>query len=270
SKPVRGFQEIAFLSEDEIDLAEAALLIAAIEYPNLEPATYLKELDNFAARAGELLTPSAAPLEKIDAINGVLFRELGFCGNRENYYDPRNSFLNEVIDRRTGIPITLSVVYIEVARRASLPLAGVGMPAHFLVKHSDDAFIDPFNAGRVLSPSDSAGLLAQMSGGNIDFQPQYLSAVPKKQILTRMLANLQGIYTRGADYGRALRVLDHSLILNPDSQSHIRDRARLLFALGRRADALRELERCLALPGNDQDSITREINSIRRDQARMN
>ena len=275
AKPVRGFQEVASLGEDEINLAEAALLIAAIEYPNLNSAAYLKRLDGFAEIIHERLADNAPDFEKIAAINNLLFDELGFRGNRDNYYDPRNSFLNEVIDRRTGIPITLSVVYIEVAERLHLNLVGVGMPAHFIVKHScagADTFIDPFNAGQLLSEGQCAELLAEMSAGSVDFRREYLSPVTKKQILTRMLANLQGVYSRGGDYGRALKVIDYSIMLSPDAPNQVRDRARLLLALGRRADALRELERCLTLPGalTYQESITEEINTIRREQARMN
>jgi regulator of sirC expression with transglutaminase-like and TPR domain len=275
SKTLGRFQEIASRSEREINLAEAALLIAAGEYPNLEPSIYLNKLDGFAAAVRERVAPTASPLEKISATNAVLFGELGFGGNRENYYDARNSFLNEVIDRRTGIPITLSIIYMEVAARVCLSLSGVGMPAHFLVKYSgrdSKVFIDPFNAGRVLTESECAELLAEMSGGRIEFRHKYLAPVTKKQILTRMLANLQGIYARGGDYGRALRVINHSIALNPDSAAQSNDRARMLMALGRRADALQEFERCLTLTGesNDRDAISEQINAIRRYQARLN
>src|SRR5262249_4003203 len=145
------------------------------------------------------------------ALNGIMFLEIGFQGNAENYYDPRNSYLNEVLDRRLGIPITLSLVYMEVAKRIGFQLHGVGMPGHFIVKHragSGEIFIARFNEGRMRNEGDCANLVAEMSGGKLQIRPEHLVAATKKQILTRMLANLVRIYVDGADHNRALAAVE--------------------------------------------------------------
>lgn len=275
SRPLRALQELISKPDEEIDLAEAALLIAAPEYPDLDTGFYLGKLDEFAAKAGALARVPESPWNKVEAVATTLFGELGFRGNIENYYDPRNSFLNEVIERRTGIPITLSVLFIEVAKRLGVNLQGVGMPAHFLVKFAVDEqehFFDPFNAGSLLSADDCVELLGKLSDNQIEFRPDYLSAVTKKQILSRMLANLRGIHIRAKDYERVLTVIDQTLILDPDSPDSIRDRAVILIATGRRAQALPDLERYLKLSprADDRETIIDQIKAIRREQARWN
>src|SRR6185503_12214273 len=149
----RTFQELVTLPDGAVPLAEAALLLACEEYPQLEISPYLDQLDDIAGLVQPKLRPRNSPLETIETLNGVLFGVMGFRGNTENYNDPRNSFFNDVLERRVGIPITLSAVYLEVARRISFPLVGVGMPGHFLVKYADrdqEIFMDPFNSGEVL------------------------------------------------------------------------------------------------------------------------
>ncbi|HSB11619.1 MAG TPA: transglutaminase-like domain-containing protein, partial [Blastocatellia bacterium] len=161
------FAEFVSRDDEQIGLAEAALLIAAEEYPRLEVDLYLERLDYFGDLARERAGSTEDAGDLITALNSTLFETIGFRGNRENYYDPRNSFLNEVIDRRTGIPITLTVVYIEVAKRIGFSVKGVGLPFHFIAKHeaSDgDVFIDPFNKGRLLGSAGCAGLVSEMSG----------------------------------------------------------------------------------------------------------
>lgn len=269
------FAEIVSQSDEQIDLAEATLLIAALEYPRLDVSLYLEKLDSFAERARERAAKANDSLEIISALSAVLFDESGFQGNSDNYYDPRNSFLNEVIDRRTGIPITLTVVYIEVARRIGLLVHGVGLPFHFIAKYSSDAeeiFIDPFNGGRVLGQIECAELVSEMSGGGIQLQASHLQATTKKQILTRMLSNLFGIYSGSKDYARALRVIEHILIITPDSAAHIRDRGLLLLATGEHARAAEELKRYLDMEpsASDAETIREQIAIARQAQARLN
>src|SRR5205085_2973941 len=207
-------------SEAELELDRAALLIAAEEYPQMELETYLAQLDSFAARARENDDPQASPVTRLLRLNDKLFDEFGFRGNAENYFDARNSFLNDVIERRTGIPITLSVVYIEVARRIGLRIFGVGMPGHFLVKYQDEVeeiLLDPFNGGRLLSEEDCFRMVLRMYQGGVVFQRSYLDAVSKKQILTRMLQNLKSIYTRVGTQIKTLGVIERALLITPDA-----------------------------------------------------
>jgi len=258
----------------EINLAEAALLIAAEEYPRLDIELYLARLDHFADLARQRAADSRDPFDVITAMKGTLFEELGFRGNRENYYDPRNSYLNEVIDRRTGIPITLTVVYIEVSKRIGFHVKGVGLPFHFIAKHemeSGDLFIDPFNAGRLLDSAGCDALITEMSDGKLELRIEHLEAVTNKQILTRMLSNLLGVYS-SSDRRRALAAIDRILLINPGSVSHIRERGLLLAAVGDRTAAILELERYLALAADatDVDTIREQIMTIRRSHARLN
>ncbi|HKG21941.1 MAG TPA: tetratricopeptide repeat protein [Blastocatellia bacterium] len=269
------FREIVSGEDDEINLAEAALLIAAEEYPRLDVALYLEKLDRFGDLARERSGEARDVYDMINAINNTLFEDLGFRGNRKNYYDPRNSFLNGVIDLRLGIPITLTVVYIEVARRIGFPVQGVGMPGHFIARHSrngEDIFIDPFNEGRLLGELGCAELLNETSGGQVQLQPSHLAAVTNKQILSRMLANLLGIYAGSNDYNRALAATERILLITPDSPPHVRDRGLLLAAIGKTQSGLDELERYLnILPdAADAESVREQIKKIRQSRARLN
>jgi regulator of sirC expression with transglutaminase-like and TPR domain len=244
------FAELVSRDDPEISLAEAALLIAAEEYPRLDVGLYLERLDYFADLTRERAADSRNPYDSITALNVTLFEQLGFRGNQENYYDPRNSYLNEVIDRRTGIPITLTVVYIEVAKRIGFPIKGVGLPYHFLAKYEqkngEDLFIDPFNSGSLISLTACHQKVAEMSAGTLELTQEHLEAVTNKQILTRMLYNLIGIYS-ASDRRRALSAIDRILLINPGSTSHIRDRGLLLAAVGNQSTAIAELERYLEL-----------------------
>jgi regulator of sirC expression with transglutaminase-like and TPR domain len=270
----KRFKEIVSQQDDQINFAEAALLIAAEEYPRLDIGLYLEKLDRFGDMVRERALQSHSSLDVLSAINATLFGELGFRGNVENYYDPRNSFLNQVIDRRTGIPITLTIIYMEVARRVGLHVEGVGMPGHFLAKlatENGDVFIDAFNGGRLFGEVGCTELLAGMSGGKAILQPEHLAAVTKKQMLARMLTNLLGIYAAG-DHSRALAAIERILLINPDSPQHVRDRGLLLATLGRATGAIAELERYLMLTPDapDADSIREQIKTIRQSQASLN
>ncbi|MCI0486034.1 MAG: transglutaminase-like domain-containing protein [Blastocatellia bacterium] len=273
--PRSRFADMVSREDEIIDLAEAALLIAAEEYAGLDVGLYLEKLDRLGDLARERAEGARNASDMIAALNATLFDELGFCGNRENYYDPRNSFLNEVLDHRTGIPITLTVVYMETARRIGFSVQGVGMPGHFIAKHASDEgdiFIDPFNDGRLLGEAGCAELLAEMSGGRLGLQPSHLLAVTNKQILTRMLSNLLGIYANSTDHARSLAAIERILLINPDSPPHVRDRGLLLAALGKTAAALAELKRYLTLAPEARDAavIKEQIKSIQQTLARLN
>jgi regulator of sirC expression with transglutaminase-like and TPR domain len=269
------FAEIVSRRDSDINLAEAALLIAAEEYPRLDVALYLEKLENFGDRARQRAETATNAAEMIASINATLFDELGFQGNRENYYDPRNSFLNEVIDRRSGIPITLSVIYLEVARQLDFSIHGVGLPGHFIVGHfnpGENYFIDVFNGGRLLADNALADLVTGMSGGRLEFNATHLLPVTKKQILTRMLSNLLSIYAGGQDYRRAIASIERILLLTPDSLPHIRDYGLLLAQIERPNSAIEQLEKYLKrVPdAEDAESVREQIKSLKQAQARLN
>jgi regulator of sirC expression with transglutaminase-like and TPR domain len=180
-------------SDQDIDLAAVALEIARITYPSLDSAIYLRRLDEMAAMVE---CRRRDPLTLIESLNECLFERLGFRGNIEEYHDPRNSFLNEVLDRRTGLPITLSLVYMEVARRIDLPICGVGFPGHFLVKYpgEPEIVLDCFNGGKILLEPDCEERLQEVYGRPMAMNPLFLGAVTKKQMVTRMLHNLKVPY----------------------------------------------------------------------------
>ncbi|MBS1789972.1 MAG: tetratricopeptide repeat protein [Acidobacteria bacterium] len=234
------FTEIVTRDEDRLELDRAALLIAAEEYPNLDIEEYLSLLDHFGEQARARDDYFADPLTQIMRLGNLLFDDLGFRGNAENYYDARNSFLNNVIERRTGIPITLSVVMMEVGRRIGLTLYGVGMPGHFLVKYvggGQEIFADPFHGGRIVDEDRCRRMIEEMYNGQLSFSSSFLNAVTKKQILSRMLQNLKGIYAKANDHFKLLSAIERALLINPDSTAEIRDRAMACFSLKRYAEA---------------------------------
>ena len=261
--------------EQELELDRATLLLAAEEYPHMEIAPYLIQLDQFAAQAREFDEPEALPITRLLRLNEVLFTQLSFRGNSENYFDARNSFLNEVLERRTGIPITLAVIYLEVARRLGLQLFGVGMPGHFLVKHvdeNDEILLDPFHAGRLLSEDDCFRMILQMYQGNLVFQRSYLNAVSKKQILVRMLQNLKGIYARAGDHYKTLSVIERVQLITPEASAEIRDRGLVYAALERFNLAITDLETYLRREpqANDTDTIKKKLNELKQRRAWLN
>lgn len=268
------FAELVSLPDDQINLAEASLLIATEEYKSLNIQDYLDKLDHFGDLARERAEGASDANHVISSINSILFKELGFHGNRDSYFDPRNSFLNQVIDRHTGIPITLTVVYLEVARRIGFRVTGVGFPYHFIAKHESetgDIFIDPFNEGRVLDASGCADLLSGMTDGKEELQPEHLESVSNKRILARILLNLLGIY-KASDPRRALATVERLLLINPNYAPHIRLRGSLLASVGDQANAIAELERYLELvpDAEDFDETKEQIQSIHLNRARLN
>jgi regulator of sirC expression with transglutaminase-like and TPR domain len=269
------FAKTVAQNENDFELDRAALLIAAEEYPHLEVEQYLAQLDSFAGLVRERDKTSAGPLTRILRLSNFVFDELGFHGNLENYFDPRNSFLNDVIDRRTGIPITLSVVFIEIARRVGLKLFGVGMPGHFIVKYAgegEDILIDPFNGGRLLSEEKCREMIEEIYDGKMKFHPSFLYAVTKRQILARMLQNLKGVYARAGDHHKTLAVIERVLQINPDTVSEIRDRGLVYLSLERYTMALADLEEYLRRVPQSADAkqIKERIKELRQKQARLN
>jgi regulator of sirC expression with transglutaminase-like and TPR domain len=235
------------------DLAAPAFLIARIEYPRLDPEPYLDRLDAMgeaAARAVASVAGHDAPLPaRIDAVNRYLFDELGFAGNREHFDDPRNSCLNEVMDRKTGIAITMALIYIEVARRAGVRAEGVNFPGHFLVRclqdlHTDDPseglIVDPFHGGAILNEAECRQLL-QPHMSDAAFEPSLLARATRRQILVRMLLNLKKLYVKMHSFPQARATTDALLALQPSSLADLRDRGLLALPINDFSPGLRDL-----------------------------
>ena len=250
---IHRFTEIA--KAPAPDLAPAALLIARLEYPRLDASVYLTKLDQLGEAAAErvaTLGDGADPMTRVTELSSYLFKDQGFAGNCGDYDDPRNSFLNEVLDRRTGIPITLALVYIEVARRAGVGIDGVNFPGHFLLKvpahpgatltRDDHVIVDPFHGGAVLSESDCRNLLRKHAGEEAAFDRRLLTRATKQEILVRMLVNLKRIYVRMRSFPQAHTITELLLALDPSAMTELRDRGLLAYHLNDYAAALRDLE----------------------------
>ena len=253
SAQYRAFAEA--VSGPDMDLARVALTIALPEYPELDVGQYLARLDGIAGHVNEVAGTAEDAYRRMACLDYVLFKHQGFEGNAEDYYDPETS--------------TLSVLYMEVARRVGLEARGVGFPGHFLVKtvcDGEDVFVDPFHRGSILSPPDLQGLMDKMYGGRLEVQPEYLTAVSNRQIVQRMLNNIKLIYANRQDLKRCLRIVEKLVILNPDDPEQVRDRGLLRLRLEDGAGALIDLESYLELaPDSGSAAAVREqIEKIRK------
>lgn len=259
--------------DDAIDLARALLLIAAEEYPDLDVEAYLARFDEMAEAIRPRLSGDEGPAALLGTINGHLYRELGFHGNVDDYQDARNSFLNDVLDRRTGIPITLAVVYMEVARRLGHRLVGVNLPLHFMLAYEtprEPLIVDAFDGGRIMTTVEIRDRLSQIAGRAVDLRPEHFGRAPPRMIVRRVLNNLRGIYLAARDYPRALAVVDRMALVVPTSDV-LRDRGLLLYRLRRHDEAevaLRlYLERAPGAP--DRATVEQHLDWLRRLRAEM-
>ena len=273
----KAFTALVALPDDAIDLGHASLLIAREEYPDLDVGRYLARLDEMAADIGRRLKGGEGARSRVAHLNRLLFEEMGFHGNREEYYDPRNSFLNDVLDRRTGIPISLSTVYLEVGRRIDCPLAGIAFPGHFLVRcggteGGPDIFIDPFNRGRLLTEEDCRALVAEMYKGQLEYRPEFLSRAKNREILERMINNLKGIYQQQRNFHMALKIQQLLLCIAPDRPEEIRDRGLIHYRLALMAEAAADLDRYLKLQPQAPDApqIGARLEELKRLVPQMN
>lgn len=308
--PAEAWRELAaLLAGDQLpaeELPRAALLVAQQEYPRLRIETALAELERLAGAFRQRLEPRAPPRQQLVQLNELLFGEEGFRGNVAAYYDPRNSYLNEVLERRLGLPITLSLVYIEVGRRAGLPLRGVGFPAHFLVLYEglepaleagaerarepqpgfeqrrggsepeaaagpDPLLVDPFNSGRLLRRADCEAILHQTFGETVRFDPSQLAPSSPRDILARLLANLKGAYLRQGDLERALRSSELLSLVLP-SATEIRERGLMRYHQGDLLGASRDLSRYLEFASDaaDAETVRHQLRHIWELRARRN
>jgi regulator of sirC expression with transglutaminase-like and TPR domain len=244
-----------------LDLAEVALQLARDEYPALDVVGYLSEVD---AMAHEVRHRLHGGLEaRVAGLCRYLFHDLGFRGNDEEYYDHRNSYFNEVLDRRVGIPITLSAVAIAVGTRAGLGVVGVGLPGHFVAKAvggGREVLFDPFHGGRVRTPGECEALVERIVGTPFHATTEALAAVPLGQVVQRMLNNLKAVYLGASDFGRAVRVLRRLRQLNPQDPQQQRDLGATLARNGQPGPAISHLEAYLqALPNAEDADLVREV-----------
>ena len=251
---------IAQYPEEEIGLDCAALVLAATEYPELDIAQETAALDSLAAGAARRLGNLRDPISCLNTLSEYLFDELGFRGNGDEYYDPRNSYLNEVLVRRLGIPITLSLVYIEAGRRLGMPLLGVGMPGHFIVRHRDveDLFVDPFHGGILLTPEECADRMKQVTQTEVVWNRRYLAPISNRGFIVRMVRNLKGTYLDQRDYAHTLRLIDWLLVVEPEAVQERRERGIVNYQLGNYVQALDDLRAYLAYP-----SPIRDVEAVR-------
>lgn len=277
-------------SSPDDNLASSALLIARVAYPELSPDPYLSAIEEMGstARAHVEIGLGGDPPRRtrLRIVTEFVYGQLGFVGNREQYDDPRNSLLNDVIARRTGIPITLAVVFIEVARRAGLAVEGVNFPGHFLVRclgddndpqDTDALLLDPFHGGAILSDTECSRLLRTHMGVEAMCEPGMLRAATKRDILLRMLLNLKRAYVRLRSFPQAHAVTELLVALDPSALTELRDRGLLASQQRAYAAALRDLENWLRLApaGSDEDKAEREqvwdhVKDLRRRLAGLN
>lgn len=246
------FERVARTPDPEIDLAEAALWIAAEEYPGLDVAGYLARLDDLAHDAAPGFESATSLREQVAALNRFLFDEQRFSGNAGHYYDPRNSYLNEVIDRRCGIPISLALVYMAVGQRLSLDVRGLSFPGHFLVKciGEEEILVDAF-AGTLISREACQERLRAAIGRDVPITRDVLRAASPREILVRMISNLKQIFVQGRDFERALSCCERILLLTPDAASELRDRAGVYAQLGFLSAAAADLDRFVEISPDD-------------------
>jgi len=258
----------------DIHLARAALLIAAAEQPGLDVDGYVHRVEALAD-AAEPVRRATDALARLHRLREFLFEELGFAGDRTDYFDPRNSHLNEVLDRRLGIPITLSLVLIETGRRLGLEMEGIGLPGHFITAAriaGEQVLLDPFNRGALLTAETCAQVVKRALGRPVRLTPEHFVPVDNRHFLTRMLANLKGIYWRQEAWDKVVRVIDRMLALNPAASGERRDRGAAWSNMGRLERGVADWERYLTEFPNaeDHEQVRSQLRRVRQRLARLN
>lgn len=253
----KNFLQYIEQPESKIDLATASLYYAQAEYPQLDLDKYLNFLEEIASEIKTQIPAELYPLKVIKTINQYLFTELGFHGNSEDYYDPLNSYLNQVIERRRGIPITLSVIYLAIAKRIGFPMVGIGMPEHFIIRPEFaevGIFVDPFNQGEIMFKEDCLVMLTEIYPEPITLQPQFFEPVSKRQILARMLNNLKFIYAEQGNLAKVLDMIHALLSLIPNNPLEIRFRGLIYYQLQQYSLATKDLKYYLEILPQAQDA----------------
>jgi regulator of sirC expression with transglutaminase-like and TPR domain len=270
----KKFSKMADLPDEKIDLARAALLMARIEYPHLDESFYLDRLEDMAARLRSRVSNRSNPEISLKETNRLLFEEEGFRGNLLDYLDPRNSLLNQVLDRKLGIPISLSLVFMEVGRKAGLDVRGIGLPGHFITALYADTrkiLIDPFNQGKILSEGECRQMVLKRYGESKPFETSFLNPVGPKYILGRMLRNLKAFYLHMNRDLMAFQMIEWILALNPEATTELRERALLYEAIGDGDRSVRDLVRYLELSpaAEDKETIRQTIEMLKKKSLRI-
>ncbi len=262
------FERLVKRPEPAFDLARAALLVAAESDPNVDVDGQIHTLDSWAEQLRALLDPDWNNLQKLARLRNFVFEELKFRGDHKDYYNPSNSLLHEVMERRLGIPLTLSIVFMELGWRVGIPFEGVGFPGHFLVRLTGeprDLLLDPYQRGTSVHDEDCRRMLREISGGKLELRGEFLHSVTKRDMIARLLMNLKGAYLRANDDEKALAAVDRLLLIHPEDIEEVRDRGLLLYRLQRYGPALEALERYLeARPGAaDREGMERHVRDLR-------
>jgi regulator of sirC expression with transglutaminase-like and TPR domain len=256
----------SFVKSPNFNLVEKCLKFAQIlEYPDLNIEEYIQKISVIGRSLKESLSDVKNPTYMISILNEYLFENLGFSGDDDDYYNPKNNFLNEVIDKKTGLPITISILYVEIAKFIGLDLKIIGFPSHILVKYNEEMILDPFNDGRLLDVDDLQEILDENFGGQLEFEPEFLDDIDHEQILVRLTRNLKNSYVQSFVYDKALRCVDMVLAIDPDSPEDIRDKGILEERMLNSDIALEYLNKYLEISPNaeDVDFILELIRSIK-------
>ena len=256
----------SFVKNPNFNLVEKCLKFAQIlEYPDLDIEKYIEKITKVGMSLKESISDVKNPTYLISMLNEHLFENLGYSGDDDDYYNPKNNFLNEVIDKKTGLPITISILYVEVAKFIGLDLKIVGFPSHILVKYNEEMILDPFYDGRLLDIDDLQEILDTNYGGEIEFEPEFLDEITPEQILVRLTRNLKNSYVQSFVYGKALRCVNMVLAIEPESPDDIRDKGILEERLLNYDSALKYLNKYLEINPNaeDIDFILELIRSIK-------
>ena len=275
AKIVQEFEKEINQPEPSINLARAALLISNAINLRVDVAASLAKLDAMAQTVRREAGDGATAEEKFAALNDYFFEQQQFSGNRADYYNPHNSFLNHVLITKIGLPITLSVIYLEIGWRLELPVAGIGLPGHFVVAFNaadDVIYVDPFNDGQLLTEDDCMDIAQVPEDDRIPFRRDYLKPMTKKAILYRMLLNLKHVYVTHQEWDRAHRVADLLLALRPSELNQLRDRGLIAYRLDRLQDAVFDIQQYLLQNPNasDADWLTSHLESLRAKLLRLN
>ena len=257
---------VSFAKNPNYNLVEKCLKLSQIlEYPDLNIAEYIQKISDIGESLKMSITNVDNPTYRISILNEHLFEQLGFMGDTEDYYNPKNNFLNAVLEKKSGIPITLSILYSEIAKHIGLDLKIVGFPSHVIVKYSDKIILDPFNKGRLLTIDDLRQILDQNYDGEVEFLPEFLNEIGPEKILIRMMRNLKNSYVQSYGYEKAMRCTKMVLALQPNSPEEIRDKGILEDRLLNHDSALQLLNQYLELEPNaeDTDFVLDLIKSIR-------
>ena len=261
--------------DEALELARVALLVAAESDRDVDIDSELRQLEGWAEELKARVTPDLNNLQKLARLRSFVFDDLGFRGDRRDYYSPSNSLLHQVMKRRRGIPLTLSIVFMELGWRIGIPFEGVAFPGHFLVRlpgEPRDLLLDPYKRGMMVHEEDCRQMLLESTGGRMSYDPALTASVGKRDMVARLLHNLKGAYLRAGDDEQALAAVERLLVLHPDDVEEIRDRGLLLFRMGKYGRALDSLNAYLgtAAGAADRDTIEGHIKTLRELLAGLN